>query len=160
MIPLHYPAPFSTGLQSAPKAFEFIDFWLGAFSPLPCKGHSRPSAPPAPTGLLEIAVNTRRAEREREKELLVPCAGRAWDLQLKLQSSKVLPEIKPARASPNNLATRRGMRCQCVGREETKAAFYTHPAKPGEGFHQLAVGSASLPAVLPPLLSIFSRQLR
>lgn len=52
------------------------------------------------------------------------------------------------------------MRCQCVGWEETKAAFYTHPAKPREGFHQLAVGRASHRDILPTLISIFSKRLR
>lgn len=52
------------------------------------------------------------------------------------------------------------MRCQCVGWEETKAAFYTHPAKPREGFHQLAVGRASHRDVLLTLISIFSKRLR
>lgn len=52
------------------------------------------------------------------------------------------------------------MRCQCVGWEETKAAFYTHPAKPGEGFHQLAVGTAAHRDVVPTLISIFSKRLR
>lgn len=52
------------------------------------------------------------------------------------------------------------MWCQCVGWKETKAAFYTHLAKPREGFHQLAAGRAAHRDVLPTLISIFSPWLR
>lgn len=94
LIPFHYPAPFNAGLQSHQKPLNSASF--GSVPSLPPQGPVQPSSSSSLPLVCLTPQSIQRAAGEDRTQPGAPSALRrqSQDLQLRLRSPKVLPEIK------------------------------------------------------------------